>query len=282
MEKVNQNGLTEEEFLRQYKPSDYERPSVTVDMLILGMNEKLDGLKILLIQRKDHPFISCWALAGGFVNINESAYQAACRELEEETGLKNIYLEQLYTMSQPNRDPRMRVIDIAYMALIPVVEAHAGDDTENALWFDVYFNEDELSFYNEEKNIRIKYKLKKKVFKNGVVKTAGYVPVLDNDTYIVNGIPVVKDDALAFDHAEIILEGLLRLRNKIEYSDIAFNLVPKEFTLPDLQRVYEIILGKELYKTNFKGKMVGKIEPLKKYKKSIIGGRQSRLYKYTG
>ena len=119
MEKRNENGLTEKEFLEQYKPGDYERPSVTVDMLVLGMSEKLDGLKVLLIQRKDHPFIDCWALPGGFVNMDESTYQAACRELEEETGLKNVYMEQLYTMSNPDRDPRMRVIDVSYIALIP-------------------------------------------------------------------------------------------------------------------------------------------------------------------
>lgn len=95
MEKRNENGLTEKEFLEQYKPGDYEKPSVTVDMLVLGMSEKLDGLKVLLIQRKDHPFIDCWALPGGFVNMDESTYQAACRELEEETGLKDVYMEQL-------------------------------------------------------------------------------------------------------------------------------------------------------------------------------------------
>lgn len=281
----NANGLTEKEFLEQYKPSDYERPSVTVDMLVLGMNKELDSLKVLLIKRKDHPYIGCWALAGGFVNIDESAYQAACRELEEETGLQNIYLEQIYTMSQPDRDPRMRVIDIAYMALIPVVEAHAGDDAEDAIWFDVTFSDTELSFWNKEKDIKIRYSLEKKEFSNGSIKLIGYNPVLNNETFIedqVQGIPVLRTEKLAFDHAEIILEGLLRLRNKIEYSDIAFNLVPEEFTLPDLKRVYEIILGRELYKTNFKGKMVGKIEPLNKRGKSIVGNKSTDLYKYRG
>ena len=88
----NINGLTEAEFLAQYRPGDYDRPSVTVDMMITCMSRHLNNLRVLLIQRKDHPYINCWALAGGFVNIDESAYEAACRELEEETGLKNIYL----------------------------------------------------------------------------------------------------------------------------------------------------------------------------------------------
>ena len=94
---LNKEGLTEEEFLATYNPGDYDRPSVTVDMLVLGMNTSLNRLKLLLIQRSDHPYINCWALPGGVVGMEESAYAAACRELEEETGLTGIYMEQLYT-----------------------------------------------------------------------------------------------------------------------------------------------------------------------------------------
>ncbi len=270
-EPVNKEGLTEAEFLARYVPNKYERPSVTVDMMILGVKLELNTMKILLIKRKDHPYINHWALPGGFMEITESAHQAACRELEEETGLKNIYLEQVYTMSQPDRDPRMRVVDIAYMALIPEFpEAKAGDDASEALWFDVTFREEHLILSNKERGVMIQYKLKPKVFRNGIVKVKGYIPVLDSK------------EALAFDHAEILLEGLTRLRNKIMYSDVAFNLVPKEFTLPDLQAVYEIILGKELYRANFRGSMVGKIEPLDKKGISVIGNKRSQLYKYSG
>lgn len=278
----NENGLTEEEFLAQYNPKDYARPSVTVDMIIFGMSKTLDNLRILLIKRRDHPFMGKWALAGGFVNEDESAYEAACRELEEETGLKNVYLEQLYTMSKPDRDPRMRVISIDYLALIQECNVVAGDDASEALWFDVSLTENRMVLHNEEHGIRIEYRLKKKVFHNGVVKTVGYVPILDNSDIVVNKVPVPNEESLAFDHAESILEGLLRIRNKIEYSDIAFNLVPREFTLPDLQRVYENILGRELYKTNFKAKLVGKIEQLNKKGASIVGNKSSMLYRYVG
>ena len=116
----------------------------------------------------------------------------------------------------------------------------------------------------------MKYQLKEKEFRNGIVKSTGYMPILESK------------DALAFDHAEIILEGLLRLRNKVMYSDVAFNLLPKEFTLPDLQRVYEIILGKELYKTNFRSSIADKIESLEKKGVSVVGGKKSQLYKYKG
>lgn len=269
MGKRNENGLTEKEFLEQYRPGDYERPSVTVDMLVLGMSEKLDGLKVLLIQRKDHPFIDCWALPGGFVNMDESTYQAACRELEEETGLKNVYMEQLYTMSNPDRDPRMRVIDVSYMALIPVVEVEAGDDAKDALWFDVKLTADKLLLINDEKNIHIEYAVERKTFINGIVKTDGYTTKL------------LTEDALAFDHNEIVLEGLLRLQNKVEYSDIAFNLLPRIFTMSDLQQVYEIILGKELYKTNFKASIATKLECTNhKIKSMVKGGRLSMGYRY--
>lgn len=270
-EKRNKDGLTEEEFLKNYNPGNYKRPSVTADMLIFGMSGDLKGLKLLLIKRNNHPFIDCYALPGGFVNINESAYEAACRELEEETGLKDIYMEQLYTMSQPDRDPRMRVIDIAYMTLIPIndsVKLQASDDASEALWFDIKFEDNKLAFRNEEKNVYIEYSLKEKNFKNGILNIKNYVPELESE------------EALAFDHAQIVLEGLMRLRNKTEYSDIAFNLMPKEFTFPDLLRVYEIILGKKLYKTNFKRSVEDKIVPLNKKGVSITGKKASELYSY--
>ena len=283
MEKLrNADGLTEEEFLAQYKPSDYERPSVTVDMVVLAMSKSLDRLKILLIKRKNHPYIGQWALPGGFMNPNESGHQAAQRELFEETGIKNVYLEQFYIMTQPNRDPRMWVMSIDYLALIRECDIVAGDDASEALWFDISLYDNRMILYNDEYNIRMEYKLKKKVFKNGVVKTVGYIPVLDNSDVIKNGIPVPNETALAFDHAESILEGMLLIRDKIEHSDIAFSLVPKEFTMPDLQSVYESILGRELYKTNFKSKLVGKIEQLDKKGVSITGGKRSTLYRYRG
>lgn len=272
---VNEAGLTEEEFLKQYNPGDYERPSVTVDMMVLRIKPDFSCLQILLIKRKDHPFINCYALPGGFINMNESAYEAACRELQEETGLTNIYLEQIYTMSKPDRDPRMRIIDIAYAALLPFgyqTNVRAGDDAKDADWFDITFSEDYLKLWNEEKNIQIKYHLETKIFKNGILTIKNKIPEM-----------VIEDsEKLAFDHADIILEELTRLQNKVMYTDIAFNLVPKEFTLPDLQRVYEILLGKPLYKANFRDKIQPKIVSLDKILKPIISMRPSGAYKYKG
>lgn len=268
IEERNKYGLSEKEFLDQYKPGDYDRPSVTVDVMCIGMRKDLHNLKILLIKRADHPFINCWALPGGFVNIDESAYNAAQRELEEETGLKNVYMEQVYTYTQPNRDPRMRVIDISYMALMSETDVKAGDDAKEAVWFDLYFTDEYLVIENKERNINIKYKLKKKVFKNGVVKYENYIPELDSK------------EKLAFDHAEVILEGLMRLRNKLEYSDVVFNLVDKEFTLSDLQQVFEVILNKPLYRKSFRDKISNKVKETGYKGQSVVGRKSSFLYTY--
>ena len=141
----NNPAQTEAEFLREYDPSRYDKPSVTVDLLVMGVDQSYDHLKILLIKRREHPYQDCWALPGGFIRMDESGYQAAGRELEEETGLTGIYLEQIYTFTQPKRDPRMRVIDIAYLALIPVVPAKAGEEASDARWFNVRFEPDALA-----------------------------------------------------------------------------------------------------------------------------------------
>ncbi len=276
MKKRNEDGFTEAEFLANYHPGDYERPSVTVDMMILRMKEDFSGLQILLIQRKNHPFIENWALPGGFINMDESAYEAACRELQEETGLTNIYLEQVYTMSQPDRDPRMRVIDIAYAALLPYGNKHAvvaGDDAKNALWFDISLTENSLSFYNEEQDICIQYNLEMKTFQNGRITITNKIPRKRE-------IEADNENHLAFDHADIILEGLRRFQNKVMYTDIAFNLVPAKFTLPDLQRVYEVLLGKSLYKANFRKLVHEKIIALNVTGKPIISQKPAMLYQY--
>ena len=266
----NRDGLTEKEFLAQYRPGDYERPSVTADILIFSPSADLESLKILLIKRGNHPYMNCWALPGGFVGITESAFTAACRELKEETGLTGVYMEQLYTFTKPERDPRMRVIDIAYMALINEADVYAGDDAADAAWFTFSFEEDRMVLENRDRHVRIEYSLKPKSFTNGIITYENYIPAAESGA------------ELAFDHAEIIMEGYLRLRNKVEYTDIAFNLVPEEFALPDIQRIYELILGKEVYKKSFRDKMEAVTVDTGKKGKSVTGGKLSKLFRYEG
>lgn len=271
----NKEGLTEKEFLQQYNPGDYERPSVTVDTILFALNEKMDSLKILLVKRKDHPFINCWAFPGGFVDIKESSHEAAIRELKEETGLDNVYVEQLYTYTNPKRDPRMRIIDIAYFALldhIPNVSGH--DDASDAAWFDVSLKDDKLKIISIEKNVRIEYDLTKTNYKHGKIEVSGYVePVLQSNS----------NSKLAFDHTEILVDCILRIRNKIEYTDLIFNLMPDRFTLTDLQRVYELVLDKSLYKKNFRVTISDCVEPTddKMIPVTSLGTKPAVLYKYS-
>ena len=267
MEFKNKDGLTEKEFLAAYDPCDYKRPSVTTDILLLGMNEDYSSLKILLIKRDDHPFMGCWALPGAFIKENETAYKAACRELEEETGLSGLYLDQVYTFTKPGRDPRTRVMSIAYLALVQTLSEVKGD--EDAAWFDLKFPDETIEISNEENDVRIVYSLEKEEFANGVIRYENYIPTL------------VSSEKLAFDHVEILIEAIKKLREHIYYSNQAFCLVEDTFTLPELQRVYEAVLGKPLYKKSFRDMISDKVIETGKEKTSKFkGGRRSTEYKF--
>ena len=280
----NKDGLTEKEFLSQYKPGDYERPSVTADILLFTIDKETKinqrtpdkcELKLLLIKRNNHPFINKWALPGGFVDITESIEDAAYRELKEETSIQdNVYLEQLYTFSNPNRDPRMRIISTAYMALTPatnIISTKAGDDASDANWFSIkkttISETDEtlkslVEIFDEDKDIHMKYEV---TYKYKTKKSS----------YII--LPDSKGE-LAFDHISIIDMGLSRLRNKINYTDIVFNLLPDLFTLEDLQQVFEILLDEKQIKPNFRKKvepMVIKTDIIK----DNVGYRRPYLYR---
>lgn len=287
----NSKGVTEKEYLANYRPGNYERPSVTVDMLIFTIdtvtpkNSKCSAdkvLELLLIKRNNHPYIFQWALPGGFVNMDESLEDAAARELKEETGIDNVYMEQLYTMGSVNRDPRMRVISTAYMALAPKesLNAVAGDDADEACWFTVRKELIEessegrtwsITLENEPQAALIKYLVKETYRLNGVVKVS--------DTNI-ELMPDSKDK-IAFDHIEIINLALERMGNKVEYTPIAFNLLPEEFTLSELQKVYETLLGKPLYKANFRKKIKPMVAETDRMCRDGAY-RPGKYYRYTG
>lgn len=264
----NKDGLTEAEFLAEYNPGNYERPSVTTDILILGMNKDYSSLKLLLIKRGDHPFLGSWALPGGFISPNETAYVAATRELKEETGINDVYLDQIYTFTKPGRDPRTWVMSIAYLSLISNLREVSGqDDADDAAWFDLKFTDDSITIKNDEKGVAIEYSLKKETFRNGALQYQNYIPTL------------VSTDALAFDHVEIIIEAMKKLREQIIYSNQAFCLVDKEFTLPELQAVYEVILGKKLYRKSFRDMAERKImETGNERQSKTKNGRRSKEY----
>lgn len=206
---------SEEEFLKSYDASEYPSVSYTADLTIFTIRN--GRLCILMVKRGGHPFKGYWALPGGFVGPDESSEQAAVRELKEETGIdvSTAWLEQLQTYSEPHRDPRMRVISTAYLALIPNISAPvAGDDAAEAHFFAV----DDLLNPAEGEEI-----------------------------------------ALAFDHEQIIRDGLRRCRDKIEWAPIAPTFLDDStgFTIADLRRVYESVWGVEnLHEANFRRKVL--------------------------
>lgn len=203
---------------------------VTVDIVIFTLREW--ELHVLLIQRGLPPFEGRWALPGGFVREGESLEAAARRELEEETGMRDVYLEQLYTFGEPRRDPRGRVVTVAYYALLTTEAAPlvAGTDAGAARW-----------------------------------------------------MPARKHPPLAFDHEQILGYALERLSNKLEYTTAGFQLLPKKFTLSQLQRVYEAVLGRTLDKRNFRRKiaLLGILKPLQEW---VHDGpsRPAQLYRFSG
>lgn len=207
----------------------YPRPALTVDCVVFGLDRQ-QTLKVMLIQRKLSPFQGSWALPGGFVRMDESLEAAALRELHEETGIEKLFLEQLYTFGTVDRDPRERVVTVAYYALINLEEQRiqAASDASEAAWF------------------------------------------------AIDALP-----ALAFDHEQILSLALNRLQTKVCYEPIGFELLPKKFTLFQLQRLYETILGQELDKRNFRKKILnmGLLRELEE-RQQDVPHRAAKLYEF--
>lgn len=285
----NKQGLTEEEFFKLYDADIYKKPSFSVDMLIFTVTdeEKINyrklpekSLKILLVKRGDHPFIGKWALPGGFVDVEESLEEAALRVLKTETNIDDIYMEQLYTWGDVNRDPRTRVISASYMALVDSssLNIKAGSYEEDARWFNVdyailqqkkaaaengYIYEQiaEIKLWTDSENLTSKIKITENP--DGRIKRE-----------------IIESDGIAFDHGKFIEYAVDRLRNKIEYTGLAFNLMPELFTLTELQQVYEVILGKELLAAAFRRKIANMVIETNQFTKDA-GHRPSKLFRYN-
>jgi len=266
---------SEEEFLREYNPEEYDRLAVTVDVLVFSISNEETGnyrktddkkMSILLVKRDNYPFKDKWCLPGGFVKIDEDIDEAPSRILKSETNVDDIYLEQLYTYGSVNRDPRMRVISTSYMALVDKNKV-TKNIRENASWFDVIScieKDNVVDVILDNGNTTIKFSIYKELRE----KTT--------DTY---SFKTLRNDALAFDHPLVILTGMERLKNKAEYTDIVFNMMPDRFTLGELQKVYEIILNKKLLDPAFRRIIANKVEKTNAVKTGG-GHRPSSLFKY--
>lgn len=207
---------------------DHPRPALTVDCVVFGLDES--NLNVLLVQRRLPPFSGQWALPGGFVRIDETLDAAARRELAEETGVENLFLEQLYTFGDLERDPRDRIVSVAYYALVklPDYRIGAATDASNAAWF-----------------------------------------------------PLDEIPPLAFDHRQIVDVARERLRGKVRYQPIGFELLPDKFTLRQLQQLYEKVLERPLDKRNFRKKILGMglLDELNEVE-SDVAHRAARLYRF--
>jgi 8-oxo-dGTP diphosphatase len=206
----------------------YPRPALTVDAVVFGLDD--EDLKVLLIRRDLEPYQGKWALPGGFVRVEESLEDAVLRELHEETGIAQLYLEQLYTFGAVDRDPRERVVTVAYYALVKLSDHHikAATDARDAAWF-----------------------------------------------------AVSEARGLAFDHDRILATALERLKGKVRYQPIGFELLPPEFTLSQLQRLYETILEAPLDKRNFRKKILSMnfLVATEEVQKDV-SHRAARLYRF--
>lgn len=215
---------------RRYPPL-----GVAVDVVLFTVVE--GRLDLLLTERESAPFAGWWSLPGGFVGEHESAEEAAVRELRKKAGVEDVFLEQLYTFTRPDRDPRSRVVSVAYYALVSAERA-AGGGTRASRWFPVRLEEDRLE--------------------------------------IGDGLE------LAFDHLEIAETAVRRIRGKLDYAPIGFQLLPEQFTLTELQQVYEAVLGEPMDKRNFRAKVQrsGQVRPLDAFKTG--SHRPARLHTFQG
>ena len=207
----------------------HPHPAVTVDGVVFGLDDA--DLKLLLIQRKVDPFKGKWALPGGFVQPDEDLEAAVRRELADETGITRLYLEQLFTFGDPKRDPRERVISVAYYALVKLADhrLRAASDAVDVAWF-----------------------------------------------------PVAELPKLAFDHEKIVEVALRRLKAKVRYEPIGFELLPEKFTLGELQRLYEAVLEQAVDKRNFRKKILGTelLDPLDEYQQDVAH-RAAQYYRFN-
>ena len=256
----------EEQYLREYDPSQFDRPSVTVDILVFTIYQK--KLCVLLIKRDMPPYIGKWAIPGGFIKMSESADQAAARKLEEETGIEGVKLEQLYTFSSVDRDPRTRVISIVYFAAVPYdkLQFGAGSGVKSAELFTVgQIQGDSVSGSPEEMD----------------VSDAADILLTGR-----NGEEVPITD-IAFDHATMIRYAVRRMRGKLDYTELGFDFLEDSysFTLPELREVYEAVLDKPLDAGNFRRTILmkyvsgGRVRQVGVQKESV--GRPAAVYSRT-
>lgn len=265
--------MTDEDlFLSAYDINNYDRPSVATDVAVFSLfdesstSHRKDAeprLHLLMIKRGEHPFMNCWALPGGFLRGDETVEQCAVRETKEETDLTVTALMPIGIFSQPDRDPRGRILSAAFTSIVDgKSKVMGGSDAINAEWFQVEhkIEGDQIWICLSCGDTRLEATLKQRR-----TLLAG------------TELEVLAASGFAFDHAKIIASALLQMRQELDRTDLAFAFLPEAFTLAALQRVYEIIGGETLLTANFRRKTAALVEETDIFTEGA-GHRPARLY----
>lgn len=276
MEERNEKGETLQEFLEHYDETLYRRPSNTVDIVLMTVSD--NKLKVLLVKRKDHPFIHDWAMPGGFINFDEDIETAVTRELAEETSIfSHTYFTQLYTFGNADRDPRTRIITTVYLSMTPetnIKNTKAADDASDTGWFTIrkeIVSSDEkcrksiLSLDEDAKGIHMEYFVNDIACKNYV----------DTKSQILDS----SNAKLAADHVKAINMAMDQMQHRVASSGILFNLLPEEFTLREVQNAYEAVTDHKVDTANFRRDIRKMLVSVGKKKKTT--GKMAELYRFN-
>lgn len=278
--------LTNEDlkFLELYSDSEYEKPSVTVDAVILRIKSiessnyrKLPEkkLQVYLTKREYPPYKGVNSIVGTFIDLEHELSQTMKLCVKNKVNLDNYYYEQLFTFADKQRDPRTRVLSVSYMLL-----TNDNQELNNGEWFDINLSETHSSItqledgYKVQKTIKLTLSSASETLINTIEITNQKIGL--EETKQIN----VTENNLAFDHVKIIYYALERLKNKLEYTDIIFNLLPNEFTLTELKQCYEVILQKDLLDANFRRKTAKMVTPINKFVEGK-GHRTSQLFTHN-
>lgn len=269
---------SEEDFLQSYDYTKYDRPSIAADIVIFAVMTDKDEqdkerdtnnirklppqkFKVLLIKRGEHPYKGCYALPGGFVRKNEDVYDAATRELYEETNIRQSYLKLMDVYSKENRDPRGWIMSDTFMALIDgrKCELRADSDAWEAKWFDLTMTEKELKNECSQNEIHILKEYRMNFSSEDgaeVLEPVVQMETVYKEYHRKTVVKSYRDGTIAFDHGIIILQTWLELRRMVERdARVIFDLMPESFTFAELQNAFEVVLGEKLTTPNFRRKI---------------------------
>lgn len=281
MEISNQDA----DFLKFYSDKEYEKPSVTIDAVIFRIvNKEADNyrrlpekqLQVLLIKRQNLPFLNLYALPGTFLNLQNELSQTLKLCVNDKVGLKDYYFEQLFTFGEKSRDPRTRVLSVSYMLLTN------GNDNINGEWFDIDIK-DKITSSQEKKYGFLRKKQVNLILtnQNQNIKLQNLINVsFEKVNLEEKKVTEIQKTDLAFDHIKMIYYATERLKNKLEYTDIIFNLLPQNFSLTELKQSYEVILREKLLDANFRRKIAKMVSPTNNFLTGK-GFRSSRLYEHN-